>query len=522
MYECGSKLGTKSARFTWVSAPPVAADVKYVCASDAPGSRHAGSMNPTSMLLRSDGVVETRMGTDAGERMGSLLPIPGGKRTVYSNVVSPWVSLSVGRAEFAWLRADGHVDIVVSHWGPTNFGNLWTTVAPPPGERYVAVSSGAGHDEIGPSPGTSVSYLLRDNGSIDRRSTTRPSELQHASTRSAAQVKTLLPDGDYGVDRIASTLVKPKPDSKLGISLETYAGSGKIEVASVAAGSPTEAAGLRAGDIVVEIAGRPAPPTAKECTSLLKEAVAECAVTVERKRRGKYVGMSAGYYHTFLVRDDGAVDVLLETTVQTAKSKEIIAEKIHGGELVCTIPAPAGTTYVGVASQPAIGGERPPPGPNNQNPRPKLSSEAEPCILIRADGRADYTTADGRAVGATVEPSGAPAVRYVSAACGHRGTGESLCLLVRSDGAIDIMQGRAVLLKTLAPPAGQRYVSATAGGYLVRSDGRVDTLHHSISLQGWAGGGPGKGTADPSFGQVTQTIAPQDAPAPAGGCCMVQ
>ena len=241
-------------------------------------------MNPTSMLLRSDGVVETRMGTDAGERMGSLVPIPGGKRTVYSNVVSPWVSLSVGRAEFAWLRADGHVDIVVGHWGPTNFGNLWTTVAPPPGERYVAVSSGASHDEIGPSPGTSVSYLLRDNGSIDRRSTTRPSAM-HNSTRSAAQVKTLLPDGDYGVDRIATTLVKPKPDSKLGISLETYSGSGKIEIASVAAGSPTEAAGLRAGDIVVEIAGRPAPPTAKECTALLKEAVGECAVTVERKTR---------------------------------------------------------------------------------------------------------------------------------------------------------------------------------------------------------------------------------------------
>ena len=107
----------------------------------------------------------------------------------------------------------------------------------------------------------------------------------HNSTRSAAQVKTLLPDGDYGVDRIATKLVKPNPDSKLGISLETVTGSGKIEVASVAAGSPTEAAGLRAGDIVVEIAGRPAPPTAKECTALLKEAVGECAVTVERKTR---------------------------------------------------------------------------------------------------------------------------------------------------------------------------------------------------------------------------------------------
>ena len=110
------------------------------------------------------------MGTDAGERMGSLLPIPGGKRTVYSNVVSPWVSLSVGRSRGRVAACcDGHVDVIVGHFQPTNFGNLWTTVAPPPGERYVAVSSGAGHDEIGES-GTSVSYLLRDNGSIDRRS----------------------------------------------------------------------------------------------------------------------------------------------------------------------------------------------------------------------------------------------------------------------------------------------------------------------------------------------------------------
>ena len=97
-------------------------------------------------------------------------------------------------------------------------------------------------------------------------------------------VPTAVPTG-WMVERVATTIVKPSPDWKLGITLETVTGSGKIEIVSAAAGSPTEAAGLRAGDVVVEIAGRPAPPTAKECTALLKEAVGECAVTVERKTR---------------------------------------------------------------------------------------------------------------------------------------------------------------------------------------------------------------------------------------------
>ena len=92
---------------------------------------------------------------------------------------------------------------------------------------------------------------------------------------------TAVPTG-WMVERVATTIVKPSPDSKLGIVLETTTGSGKIEIVSVVAGSPTEAAGLRTGDVVVEIAGRPAPPTAKECTALLKEAVGECAVIVER------------------------------------------------------------------------------------------------------------------------------------------------------------------------------------------------------------------------------------------------
>ena len=66
----------------------------------------------------------------------------------------------------------------------------------------------------------------------------------------------------------------------------------------------------------------------------------------------------------------------------------------------------------------------------------------------RSQIRLDASHALVQIGGATVEPSGAPAVRYVSAACGHRGTGESLCLLVRSDGAVDIMQSMAKQMGT--------------------------------------------------------------------------
>ena len=115
-----------------------------------------------------------------------------------------------------------------------------------------------------------------------RQASTAPTETLAVGVPVA--VPTAVPTG-WMVERVATTIVKPSPDWKLGITLETVTGSGKIEIVSAAAGSPTEAAGLRAGDVVVEIAGRPAPPTAKECTALLKEAVGECAVTVERKTR---------------------------------------------------------------------------------------------------------------------------------------------------------------------------------------------------------------------------------------------
>ena len=444
MYEIGSKFPSKRGHFSWVSSasvPPVPGEVKYIGACDAPNQ--AGTHITT--LLRSDGVVEVRNGTAACDKMGTLVPVPGGKWRVYKNIISPWASVSVGKFETAWLRADGHIDVMAAQYGPTNFGNLWTTVEPPPGERYVAVSSGAAHAD-----GTSVSYLLRDNGSVDRRSTSTPSPM-HTSTRTTPQVKTLFP----------------------------LDASGKV-----------------------------------------------C---------GKYVCRSAGYYTTFLVRDGGAVDVL-ESRPLPCRSPKMRRLQVA---LVCTIPAPAGTAYVGVASQPGAGVYY--AGDSSKGQSKLLSSEPKPCFLIRADGRIDYTTADGFAVATTLEPPGwadAAGRKYVGAACGHMGAGltkgecgEPLALVVRSDGPVDVVQcrkggGQPVVLKTIQPPEGLRYLSATAGGYLIRSDGRADLLHQSIAnVPLWQFGGRVDkpiGTAHPLFGQVTQTIAPQDPAPAAGGCCSVQ
>ena len=129
-------------------------------------------------------------------------------------------------------------------------------------------------------------------GAVTSKKRLRIDEQTRSPTQQPTGMPTAVPTG-WMVERVATTIVKPSPDWKLGITLETVTGSGKIEIVSAAAGSPTEAAGLRAGDVVVEIAGRPAPPTAKECTALLKEAVGECAVTVERMYRpleGSFLG----------------------------------------------------------------------------------------------------------------------------------------------------------------------------------------------------------------------------------------
>ena len=89
------------------------------------------------------------------------------------------------------------------------------------------------------------------------------------------------------MERVVTTIVK-RDGGLLGITLTAVINSrtpAKIEVTSIEAGSPTEAAGLHVGDVLVEIEGRPAPQTAKECTALLKAAGAQCTVTVERSKK---------------------------------------------------------------------------------------------------------------------------------------------------------------------------------------------------------------------------------------------
>ena len=88
------------------------------------------------------------------------------------------------------------------------------------------------------------------------------------------------------MERVVTTIVK-RDGGLLGITLAAVINSrtpAKIEVTSIDAGSPTEAAGLHVGDVLVEIEGRPAPQTVQECTERLKAARAQCTVTVERQR----------------------------------------------------------------------------------------------------------------------------------------------------------------------------------------------------------------------------------------------
>jgi membrane-associated protease RseP (regulator of RpoE activity) len=94
------------------------------------------------------------------------------------------------------------------------------------------------------------------------------------------------------MERVVTTIVKGD-GGLLGITLTRTLAAGargqhgagrKIEVTSISAGSPTEAAGLHVGDVLVEIEGRPAPQTAQECIERLQAARAQCTVTVERQR----------------------------------------------------------------------------------------------------------------------------------------------------------------------------------------------------------------------------------------------
>ena len=76
------------------------------------------------------------------------------------------------------------------------------------------------------------------------------------------------------MERVVTTIVK-RDGGLLGITLTAVINSrtpAKIEVTSIEAGSPTEAAGLHVGDVLVEIEGRPAPQTVQECTERLKAA----------------------------------------------------------------------------------------------------------------------------------------------------------------------------------------------------------------------------------------------------------
>ena len=227
----------------------------------------------------------------------------------------------------------------------------------------------------------------------------------------------------------------------------------------------------------------------------------------------KYVAVAPGYYVSYLVRADGAIDVLSETA---AKGTGIMNNEVsQGGRLDCTIAAPVGTRYVGVAAHHICGKGR---------SDKELTWKLPPQVLryfLRADGRVDITTAEGRAVSGTIEPPAA--VRYV-AGTSSMWPSFSLLALLRSDGAVDLLSKNRGTT-TISPPAGLAYLGVCGSPYfhLVRNDGAIDELHIRTYHGAYLVKAPREPDAksNTEFGTVLRSTAPSSEEVPVAGCCAI-
>jgi len=91
------------------------------------------------------------------------------------------------------------------------------------------------------------------------------------------------------LEQLASRFAAPPPAStgprpKIGLRIKT--GSGGAEIGSVHPGSPAEQAGLRPGDIVVEVAGR-SVRSAADLEAALAELNADETFALDVRRNGK-------------------------------------------------------------------------------------------------------------------------------------------------------------------------------------------------------------------------------------------
>jgi putative serine protease PepD len=86
--------------------------------------------------------------------------------------------------------------------------------------------------------------------------------------------------------RFAPTPAPPDPSQRPRIGLRVKDASGGAEVGSVHPGSPAEQAGLRAGDIIIEIAGRPVG-SAADLESALATLTTGRTTAVQVRRGGK-------------------------------------------------------------------------------------------------------------------------------------------------------------------------------------------------------------------------------------------
>jgi len=171
--------------------------------------------------------------------------------------------------------------------------------------------------------------------------------------------------------------------------------------------------------------------------------------TLEPPAGVKYIGVSAGLDTTYLLRDDGKIDL---TT--------------NGKDISGTVQQKDGKKYVAFSQQ------------FSKHRNQYDGSSTFSNYFIVEDGSADRTKGGGKISDTMSPPAGAGGntAKYLQASAAVTAS-----YLVRDDGIVDRTEGSGTIKNNIAPPEGVKFVFATAGesnSYLIADDGSAHRTTH--------------------------------------------